>query len=418
MNNQTKFSYRLLKQKLKARAGVMQTAHGEIETPIFMPVGTVGTVKSLDSKDISDLQAQIILGNTYHLYLRPGTEQLEQLGGLHGFMNWQKPILTDSGGFQVMSLGKNAPERSANQKKSLTNVSDDGVNFQSHLDGSSHFFTPERAIEIQRSIGADIIMAFDEALADSLPIAAATVSVNRTHQWAQQCYEYWEHHNRQSAYGYYQALFGIIQGGLFEELRKESAQIISEIPFDGIAVGGETVGYNMEGTATVMGWIEPSLPKDKPRYAMGLGRDPQDIVAAILMGFDMFDCVGPTRLARNGTLYFGELDFSGKAVSGEFANSHDSEAELPATDQASDAVPRFVSPYKNGRLQIGNKEFRTDSQVIQPGCGCYTCQSGYTRAYLHHLFRSQELSYYRLASIHNVYTMVQISRDMRAWILS
>ncbi len=399
MTNQTTFSFQLQKEKGKARAGVMQTAHGQIQTPIFMPVGTVGTVKALDSKDIGDLNTQIILGNTYHLYLRPGTENLELNNGLHGFMNWQKPILTDSGGFQVMSLGMNAPERLATQKTSLTNVSEDGVKFQSHLDGSSHFFTPERSIEIQRSIGSDIMMAFDEALADSLSLAEAEVSVARTHRWAQQCYEYWEQHARKSVYGYYQALFGIIQGGLFSTLRQESARTISSIPFDGIAVGGETVGYNMQGTAEVMDWIEPILPKDKPRYAMGLGRDPQDIIAAILMGFDMFDCVGPTRLARNGTLYFGEIDFA-------------------HTDESGTVRPQFVSPYNKGRLQIGNKEFRTDKQVIQPGCGCYTCQNGYTRSYLHHLFRSDELTYYRLGSIHNVYTMVHLSQLMRSWILN
>lgn len=341
--------------------------------------------------------AQIILGNTYHLYLRPGTDTLELNGGMHGFMNWDKPILTDSGGFQVMSLGKSAPERTAEQKASLTNVSDDGVKFQSHLDGSSHFFTPERSIEIQRSIGADIMMTFDEALPDSYPREAAVSSVARTHRWAEQCYQYWEHHQRKSVYGYYQALFGIIQGGLFPELRKASAQFITSLPFDGIAVGGETVGYNMAGTAQVMEWIEPSLPADKPRYAMGLGRDPQDIIAAVLMGFDMFDCVGPTRLARNGTLYYGEIDFKHRTAQG--------------------ILPQFVSPYNKGRLQIGNKDFRSDQQVIQPGCGCYTCQSGYTRSYLHHLFRTQELTYYRLASIHNVYTMVHISQQMRDWIL-
>jgi queuine tRNA-ribosyltransferase len=387
-----KFSFELQSQKGTARAGVMHTPHGSIQTPIYMTVGTLGTVKSLDSEDIAELGAQILLGNTYHLYLRPGTQVLEEQGGLHGFMNWHKPILTDSGGFQVMSLGKNAPERLDTQKAGLTNVSDDGVNFQSHIDGLYHFFTPERAIEIQRAIGSDIMMTFDEALADSLPLEAAQVSVERTHRWAQQCYEYWEFHKRRNIYGKYQALFGIIQGGLFPELRKKSAEFITSLPFDGIAVGGETVGYNMSGTQQVMEWIEPLLPAEKPRYAMGLGRDPQDIVDAVLMGFDMFDCVGPTRLARNGTLYVGELDYSGEK-------------------------PRFISPFPKGRLQIGNADSRHSSEPIQAGCGCHTCKSGYTRAYLHHLFRTKELSYYRLASIHNVYTMIKISQDLRNWIL-
>lgn len=387
------FSFSLLKQKGVARAGVMETPHGVVETPIFMPVGTQGSVKALDSQDLEQLPAQIILGNTYHLYLRPGIDLLEKQGGLHSFMNWSKPILTDSGGFQVFSLGKNAHERLDNQKTGLTNVSEDGVKFQSHLDGSSHFFTPERAVEIQRAIGSDIMMTFDEALSDALPSDAARESVERTHHWARQCFEYWEQHQHQSLYGNYQALFGIIQGGLFKELRDESARYITSLPFDGIAVGGETIGYNMKGTQQVMEWIEAVLPKDKPRYAMGLGRDPQDIVDAVLAGFDMFDCVGPTRLARNGALYCGEVDFSKEK-------------------------PFFNSPYAKGRLSIGRAEFATDSRVLQSGCGCYTCRQGYTRAYLHHLYKTAELSYYRLASIHNLYTMIAIAKKLREWILA
>ncbi|MBP7768724.1 tRNA guanosine(34) transglycosylase Tgt [Candidatus Woesebacteria bacterium] len=386
------FSFTLQTAKKRARAGIIQTPHGRIETPIFMPVGTQGTVKSLDSADLERLGAQIILGNTYHLYLRPGTETLETQGGLHPFMNWQKPILTDSGGFQVFSLGKHSHERSETDKVSLSNVSEEGVKFQSHLDGSTHFFTPQRAIEIQRSIGSDIMMTFDEALSDSLPQAAAELSVARTHRWALDCYTYWEAHNRKNQYGQYQALFGIIQGGLFPDLRRQSAQYITSLPFDGIAVGGETIGYNMAGTVQVMDWIESLLPENKPRYAMGLGRDPQDLIDAVLAGFDMFDCVGPTRLARNGALYSGMIDFS---------------AEKPV----------FVSEYKNGRLNIGRAEFAQDNSSIQSNCGCYTCQSGYTRAYLHHLYKTTELSYYRLASIHNLYVMVQIASDLRAWIL-
>lgn len=384
------FSFTLEKTKGVARAGQFQTDHGVVQTPIFMPVGTLGTVKSLDTADIVATQAQIILGNTYHLYLRPGMERLVELGGLHQFMQWQKPILTDSGGFQVFSLGKQQAKTKGGKQQ--VQITDQDVTFTSHLDGTRHTFTPEKAIEIQRQIGADIIMAFDECTPEGESQVYTREALERTHRWAERCYAYWEEKNRQSHYDTYQALFGIVQGALFPELRKESAQFMADIPFDGIAVGGETVGYNMQGTADVMNWIGEILPIDKPRYAMGLGRDPQDLVDAVLMGFDMFDCVGPTRLARNGTLYVGELDLTDK--------------------------PRFVSPYNKARLQIGNAPFATDQQPIQPGCDCYTCTQGYTRAYLHHLFRTQELTYYRLASIHNIRTMIRITEQLREWIQS
>jgi queuine tRNA-ribosyltransferase len=380
MSQANTFSFTLEKTVGKSRAGYFETPHGKVQTPIFMPVGTVATVKALDSRDLVEADAEIILANTYHLYLRPGAERLAASNGLHHFMNWQRPVLTDSGGFQVFSLGDNVK------------ISESGVAFKSHMDGSSHFFHPEDAIEMQRQIGADIIMAFDECTPDKATPAYAREALNRTHRWAKQCVEYWESKNRQSAYGSYQALFGIVQGALIPELRQESANFMASLPFDGIAVGGETVGYNMPGTAEVMSWIESLLPEDKPRYAMGLGRDPQNIVDAVQMGFDMFDCVAPTRLARNGTLYFGEL-------AGKTPNL------------------TFETPYSNGRLQIGRREFATDQQVIQPGCDCSTCQAGYSRAYLHHLLKMGELSYYRLASIHNVRFMVRLSQQVRQRIL-
>jgi len=387
----TKFQFKLEKNRGKARAGEMLTEHGSVKTPIFMPVGTIATVKSLDSKDIERTHAQIILANTYHLYLRPGTEKLEQLGGIHEFMRWHGPILTDSGGFQVFSLGKQQakPKSGAPQVK----ITADQVTFKSHLDGSTHIFTPQKAIEVQRQIGADIIMAFDECTPDNETKKYTREALDRTHTWAEKCVNYWQEKERLSTYGKYQALFGIVQGALFEEFRRESAKIIGSLPFDGIAVGGETVGYNMAGTREVMNWIEADLPQEKPRYAMGLGRDPQDLVDAVLMGFDMFDCVGPTRLARNGAIYFGSL---------EIKNNQ----------------PVFVSAYKNARLQIGNAEFATDRQVLQPGCDCYTCTEGYSRSYLNHLFKSDELTYYRLASIHNVRTMIRITEQLREWILT
>jgi len=374
-----------------------------------MPVGTAASVKALDSQDIAALNAQIILGNTYHLYLRPGMERMQAAGGLHNFMGWQGPILTDSGGYQVLSLGgklKTAgqasdasgalkPSTSPSPNTQLATVTNEGVTFRSHIDGSEHFFTPEKSIQIQRQIGSDIMMAFDEALADSEPRAAAEASLRRTQAWAERCIAEWEKHERKTVYGSYQALFGIIQGGLFEDLRRASAIAITALPFDGIAVGGETIGYNMAGTVQVMDWIEADLPQDKPRYAMGLGRDPQDIIDAVWAGFDMFDCVGPTRLARNGAVYVGEL-------------------QLPSDD----SKPEFVSEFANGRLNIGSARFATDFSVLQAGCACHTCSSGYTRAYLHHLYKAQELSYYRLASIHNLFTMLRIAAQLRDHILS
>jgi len=395
------FSFELQKTKSRARAGVISTPHGQIKTPIFMPVGTLGTVKAVDQADLGQLNAQIILGNTYHLYLRPGMEKLTGLGGLHHFMGWQKPILTDSGGFQVLSLGAQLKAtKDASKVRTLTpaKITETGVEFTSHLDGSRHFFSPEKAVEIQRQIGADIMMAFDECTPDTADLKYTREALERTHRWARICYETWESHQRLSHYGTYQALFGIVQGALHPELRRESAAFMANLNFDGVAVGGETVGYNMPGTAEVMSWIQDLLPEQKPRYAMGLGRDPQDLVDAVLMGFDMFDCVGPTRLARNGALYVGEL------VENQAAN----QVEVPVT---------FASAFAKGRLSIGRAEFGTDAQVIQPGCDCYTCQSGYTRAYLHHLYRAQELSYYRLASLHNLRFMVRLSEQLREFVL-
>jgi queuine tRNA-ribosyltransferase len=377
------FSFQLLETKNRARVGLMTTPHGVVETPIFMPVGTQATVKSLDATDIEGAGVQIILANTYHLYLRPGEKLLQKFGGIQPFMRWSKPMLTDSGGFQVFSLG--------------AKITDNGVDFRSHLDGSKHFFTPEKSIEIQRNIGADVIMTFDECAPDSADRAYMENSVERTHVWAKRCHEYWQTNQKLSQYGNYQAMFGIIQGGLFEDLRQNSAKFISgiesDLNFDGIAVGGETVGYDMRGTRQVMEWIEPILPKSKPRYAMGLGSDPQDLVEAVALGFDMFDCVAPTRLARNGALYFGQLEPEGEWI-------------------------KFVSPHPKGRLPIGNSQFKSDDQVIQPGCDCQTCQTGYSRAYLHHLYHAKELSYYRLATVHNVRFMIRLSQQIRKFILA
>jgi queuine tRNA-ribosyltransferase len=366
-------------------------------------VGTQATVKSLDTQDIAGTDAEIILANTYHLYLRPGMETLTKMGGVHQFMGWDKPMLTDSGGFQVFSLGKQmelkpqgfptSEAKGGGRPLPSSKITEDGVEFTSHLDGTKHFFTPSKSIEIQQQIGADIIMAFDECTPDQAPISEAEAAVDRTFRWAQECVQTWEVAERKSHYGQYQALFGIIQGALHPELRQKAAQQITSLPFDGIAVGGETIGYNMPATVEIMEWLRDYLPEDKPRYAMGLGRDPQNLLDAVQAGFDMFDCVAPTRLGRNGALYSGQLTIG------------------------LDKKWTFQSEYKNGRLPIGNTQFQTDNQVIQPGCDCYTCTHGYSRAYLRHLFKTEELAYYRLASIHNVRFMVRLSQQLRAEIL-
>lgn len=386
MSHKNAFSFEIKKTVAAARVGEIHTPHGVIQTPVFMPVGTLGTVKSLDTDDIRKTHAQIILGNTYHLYLQPGTDTLETLGGLHSFMGWHAPMLTDSGGFQVFSLGAAQKNKGAAQR---TIISDEGVTFHSHRDGSAHFFTPERSIEIQRSIGADIIMAFDEALSDSESEEYAINSLARTSRWAERCLSYWETTQRLSSYGTYQALFGIVQGGLFPQLRQQALEHIAALPFDGIALGGETIGYNMQATIEIMQQLADFLPVERPRYTMGLGRDPQDIIDAFWAGVDMCDCVGPTRLARNGALYVGEL-----------------------THQKGQK-PQFVSPFPKARLNIGKAEWATDGSVILPGCDCYTCLSGYSRAYLHHLYMTQELTYYRLASMHNVRVMVRTGEQIR-----
>ena len=394
----TSFSFTLTATKGNARAGSFTTPHGVVQTPIFMPVGTQATVKALSPDDLTQTGAQIILANTYHLFLRPGAEVIQTMGGIHKFMHWHKPILTDSGGFQVFSLGKQLVEKTnigvleRNSIKVSAKITEDGVEFTSHLDGSKHFFTPEKAIEIQRAIGADIIMAFDECTPDNATPEYAHEALDRTHAWASRCKAYWERYKRKSALDQYQALFGIVQGSMHEDLRKESTQTIIDLGFDGIAFGGETIGYNMEATMQIMDWVGRLLPENKPRYAMGLGRDPQDILDAVRAGYDIFDCAGPTRLARNGALYVGHLENLTNADPNQW---------------------KFSSPFSHGRLQIGNAHYTKDPSVIQEGCDCWTCTQAFTRAYLHHLYKTRELLYYRLASIHNVRFMVRLTEQLR-----
>ena len=392
----------------QARTGIMHTDHGDIPTPIFMPVGTQAAVKTLDQADLEKLDAKIILGNTYHLHLRPGEDLIDSFGGLHKFMNWPRPILTDSGGFQVFSLGlqrdikenkkalqhKNTStlqhdntatrqQNSTNNQK-LVEIDEDGVTFRSHLDGSSHRFTPESATEIQHKIGADIIMAFDECTPDAANYDYTKEAMERTHRWARRCLDF--HKENKSRHGYQQFLFGIIQGAKHRDLREESAKMIAEMGFDGIAIGGESIGYNMEATKQILDWVNPIIPENKPHYAMGIGLDPTDLLTVVEKGVDIFDCVAPTRLARHGMLF--------------------SSLPLPEGE-----IKEGVGA-KNHRLNINNSKFAADKNPIDKTCACSTCQN-YTRAYLHHLFAAGEISAMRLATIHNLHFLLNLMSEAR-----
>jgi len=363
----------------RARTGILRTEHGEIETPVFMPVGTQATVKSLDSADLHNLRTQIILANTYHLHLRPGEDIIADFGGLHNFMQWDGPILTDSGGFQVFSLaqtkkGVTEDETNGAEHAKLVSIDEEGVTFRSHIDGSTRRFTPESAIEIQHKLGADIIMAFDECTPDNANDAYTIEAMERTHRWAGQSLA--AHKKNPTHHGYKQFLFGIIQGANHEDLRKQSAEYISGLDFDGIAIGGESIGYNMEATKQILDWVYPILPEQKPHYTMGLGHSPRDLFEVVERGIDMFDCVSPTRMARNGTL--------------------------------------FVHPSieASGRIMITNSKYKTDHHPIDATFDGSPIQN-YSRAYLHHLFKTQELLAYRIATLHNLYFLSKLMSDMR-----
>jgi queuine tRNA-ribosyltransferase len=336
----------------RARIGRLQTPHGTIDTPQFMPVGTQATVKSLSPGDLRAAGTQIILGNTYHLSLRPGHERIARLGGLHRFMGWDGPILTDSGGFQVFSLAH------------LGRVDDDGVTFASHLDGSPQRLTPERAIEIQEALGSDIAMAFDQLIDPGRPQAEVAAAMERTHAWAQRCLA-----ARSRAD---QALFGIVQGGIDADLRRASVAAIAGLPFDGVAIGGLSVGESKATMAATLDVVADALGDDpRVRYLMGVG-SPLDFFTAVERGVDLFDCVLPTRVARNGQVW---------------------------TDA--------------GRLNLRNTRFQDDPGPIDPDCDCEACRN-HSRAYLAHLFRSEELLAYRLASVHNVTYTLTLMRRIRS----
>jgi queuine tRNA-ribosyltransferase len=357
-----------------ARAGVIHTDHGDVETPVFMPVGTQATVKALDAADMEALGAKIILNNTYHLHLRPGEDAVKALGGVHGFQKWERAILTDSGGYQVFSL-----DVKSGSHGSLVKIDEDGVTFKSHLDGSAHRFTPEEAIRVQQKLGADVIMAFDQCTKDSATEAEARAAMERTHRWADRCLAAFA--DKKDAPAHRQQLFGIVQGGVHKDLRRESAAFVASRPFDGFAIGGESVGYDMARTREILEWLSDLMPQDKARYTMGVGLSPEDLFDVVERGVDMFDCVSPTRVARNGTLFC-----------------------------------RAAGRAKRYKIEIRNAEHALDAGPIDPECGCATCKR-HSRAYLRHLFVADELAYFRLATIHNLHFLLDLMRKMRAAIL-
>lgn len=334
-----------------ARRGRLTTPHGVIETPIFMPVGTQATVKAMTPEELKDMNAQIILSNTYHLYMRPGHDLIKEAGGLHKFMNWDRPILTDSGGFQVFSLGD------------LRKIKEEGVEFRSHIDGSKHFLSPEKAMEIQNDLGPDIMMAFDECAPYPADRDYVKKSLERTTRWAQRCKD--AHKNTEN-----QALFGIVQGGMYKDLREQSARELMEIDFPGYSIGGLSVGEPKDIMYEVLDYTAPLLPKDKPRYLMGVG-SPDALIEGAMRGIDMFDCVLPTRIARNGTAMTSQ-----------------------------------------GKLVIKNAKHTRDFTPLDPECDCYTCRN-YTKAYIRHLYKANEILSSRLLTTHNLHFLLKLMENVR-----
>ncbi len=342
--------------KTLGRAGKFITDHGPVETPIFMPVGTHGVVKALTPSDLDDCEAQIILGNTYHLYLRPGLEVIEGAGGLHKFNAWNKPILTDSGGFQVFSLSH------------LGKITDDDITFRSHIDGSPHTLSPEISMEIQNTLGSDIVMAFDECTPYPCDRETAEKSLKRTHAWERRSKEHFD--KLKPKYGHKQFLFGIVQGSVYPDLRQKSVEALTDMDFDGYAVGGLAVGEPKEKMNKMLDLVTPLLPENRPHYLMGVGK-PEDIIHGIERGIDMFDCVLPTRNARNGTLYTW-----------------------------------------NGRVILKNNKYRMDYSPLDENCKCYTCQN-FSKSYLRHLFKIGDITGLRLNSLHNIHFFIELTKKAR-----
>ncbi|MCF8008266.1 MAG: tRNA guanosine(34) transglycosylase Tgt [Halanaerobiales bacterium] len=346
------FSFKLITKDSdsNARRGKIKTQHGEIHTPIFMPVGTQATVKAMTPRELKEIGVEIILGNTYHLYLRPGHKLIEEAKGLHKFMNWEKPILTDSGGFQVFSLSD------------LREIKEEGVYFQSHIDGSKHFISPEKSVEIQNALGADIVMAFDECPPEPTNYDYVSNSLDRTIRWALRSKEAMENVD--------QSLFGIIQGGIFKDLREKSVKEMVQINFPGYAIGGLSVGEAKKDMLDTLEFTVPLMPEDKPRYLMGVGT-PEDLIEGVLRGIDMFDCVMPTRIARHGSIYTSE-----------------------------------------GRITIRNATYKDDFDPPDKDCNCYVCQN-YSRAYVRHLLKRKEILGVRLTTYHNLYFFINLMKKIR-----
>lgn len=370
------FTQLSLDKKTHARTGVIHTPHGDIATPAFVPVGTQATVKSLTSDDLKTLDTHLFFVNTYHMVLRPGIDVIRACGGLHAFMQWDRPLITDSGGFQVFSLGAKRFARKNEDGKgeaSLVRITDDGVTFNSHWDGSEYVFTPENSMAYQWDLGSDIHIAFDDCTPYPVTKKQAERSLERTHVWAQRSIT--AHQRIASKRNPYQALYGSIQGSIFEDLRKKSAVYVTSLPFDGFAVGGVSVGESKKQMADVLSWVTPFLPQEKPRHLLGVG-EIDDVFTLVEAGMDTFDCVQPTRLARMGRVF-----------SRQYRKEH-------------------------YQMDITKACFEKDSHPIDDACSCYTCKR-YSRAYLHHLFHVRELLGYRLATLHNISFMNTLVGDIR-----
>lgn len=391
------FGFEVTLRRGRARLGVLTTPHGQVLTPAFVAVGTQATVKTVTPEAVIATGTQLVFANTYHLYLRPGADVVAEHGGLHRFMNFPRPILTDSGGFQVFSLGASLehgvgkvasifPGESARAPKpagkGLVKVREDGVEFRSHIDGSTHLFTPERSIALQRQLGADVVLAFDECTSPLHDEAYTAASMERTHRWAERSLEAFA--SSEPLHGYRQALFGIVQGGAFRSLRERSAAFIASLPFDGIAVGGN-LGQGHDEMNLVLEWTEPLLPLEKPRHLLGIG-DVAGVFAAVERGMDTFDCVMPTRSARAGALL------------------------TLAPDEEDRGAKRGVNA--RHRINILNARFARDLRPVEEGCDCYTC-AHYTRAYLRHLFKADEQLGQQLATIHNLRFMARLMARIR-----
>lgn len=374
-------NYQIVKKSKvsSARIGKIETFNGVVNTPVFMPVGTVGAVKTLSPDDLRNLGTEIILGNTYHLHLRPGEKFIRKSGGLTKFNLWNGPILTDSGGYQVFSLGLR--DEVNNKKGNNVKISEKGVIFKSHLDGSLHEFTPEKVIDIQLDLGSDIIMILDICTEFPATYKRAKEAMELTHLWAKRAINYWN--KKPLRIRKKHKIFSISQGSTYQDLRIESAKFMSKLTFDGLAVGGVSVGEGTRNMYNVIKWVGPYLDENKPHYLMGVG-EPENLIYAIKYGFDMFDCVLPTRLARHGVVWNRNSNF-----------------QFP------------ISKYKYKKMDLRRGKCKTELKPISEKCGCYTCQNKFTRAYLSHLVKEHEILAFRLLTIHNIYTLFELVKNIR-----